>query len=156
MSEDLSSSFKEHMARTHGNMDMNFSIMVLGANLWPLSPPSHEFVIPVEILATYSHFQQYYQIKHSGRKLIWLWNHSNNELRTNYLNRDYILVTSSYQMAVLLQYNQNDSISVDELVAATTISKDILVRVLAVLVKAKILINKKEEQYDLNLSKCLL
>ena len=59
-------------------------------------------------------------------------------------------------MAVLLQYNQNDSISVDELVAATTISKDILVRVLAVLVKAKILINKKEEQYDLNLSKCLL
>jgi len=53
-------------------------------------------------------------------------------------------------MAVLLQYNQNDTMGLDELVAATSISKDILSQVLAVLVKAKILINDEKEQYDLN------
>ena len=150
LSKDLTDSFKERMAQNHDDMDITFSIMVLGTNFWPLNPPSHDFVIPVEILPTYDRFQKYYQTKHSGRKLTWLWNYSKNELRTNYLNQKYILMTSSYQMAVLLQYNQNDTMSLDELVAATSISKDILSQVLAVLVKAKILINDEKEQYDLN------
>ena len=141
------------MAQNHDDMDITFSIMVLGTNFWPLNPPAHDFVIPEEILSTYDRFQKYYQTKHSGRKLTWLWNYSKNELRTNYLNQKYILMTSSYQMAVLLQYNQNDTMGLDELVAATSISKDLLSQVLAVLVKAKILINDEKDQYDLNPSK---
>jgi cullin 1 len=58
----------------------------------------------------------------------------------NYLKEKYILLTSSYQMAVLLQYNRNDTMSLDELVDATAISKDILTQVLAVLAKAKLLV----------------
>jgi cullin 1 len=61
-------------------------------------------------------------------------------------------MTDSYQMAVLLQYNANDSLSLNELVAATAISKDILTRVLSLLVGTKILINEETDQYDLNLS----
>jgi cullin 1 len=53
-------------------------------------------------------------------------------------------------MAVLLQYNNNDTLSLDELVTATSINKDILVQVLNLLVKAKILINEETDQYDLN------
>jgi len=150
LSKDLTDSFKDRMTQNHDDMDINFSIMVLGTNFWPLNPPPHDFVIPAEILATYDRFQKYYQTKHSGRKLTWLWNYSKNELRTNYLNQKYILMTSSYQMAVLLQYNQNDTMSLEELTTATSISKDILSQVLAVLVKAKILINDETEQYDLN------
>jgi len=59
-------------------------------------------------------------------------------------------MTSSYQMAVLVQYNENDTLSLDELVTATGIPKELLTQVLAVLVKAKILINEEAEQYDLN------
>ncbi|KAG6811936.1 hypothetical protein H0H92_005165 [Tricholoma furcatifolium] len=150
LSKDLTDSFKERMSQNHDDMDITFSIMVLGTNFWPLNPPAHEFVIPIEIVPTYDRFQKYYQTKHSGRKLTWLWNYSKNELRTNYLNQKYILMTSSYQMAVLLQYNRNDTMSLDELVGATSISKDIMSQVLALLVKAKILINEESDQYDLN------
>ncbi|KAF5388288.1 hypothetical protein D9615_000826 [Tricholomella constricta] len=150
LSKDLTDSFKERMAQNHDDMDITFSIMVLGTNFWPLNPPPHEFVIPIEIVPTYDRFQKYYQTKHSGRKLTWLWNYSKNELRTNYLNQKYILMTSSYQMAVLLQYNRNDTMSLNELVTATSITKDIMTQVLALLVKAKILINEEREQYDLN------
>ncbi|KZV92198.1 hypothetical protein EXIGLDRAFT_614671, partial [Exidia glandulosa HHB12029] len=108
------------------------------------------FTIPREILPTYERFQRYYASKHSGRKLTWLWNYSKNELRTNYLNQKYILMTSSYQMAVLVQYNNNDTLSLDELQTATAISKEILSQVLALLVKAKVLINEEKDQYDLN------
>ncbi|KAI9061348.1 Cullin-domain-containing protein [Trametes sanguinea] len=150
LSKDLTDNFKERMQQNHDDMDINFSIMVLGTNFWPLNPPTHGFNIPQDILPVYTRFSQYYQQKHSGRKLTWLWNYSKNELRTNYLNQKYILMTSSWQMAVLLQYNNNDTLSLEEIFNATAISKDILKQVLAVLVKAKILINEETEQYDLN------
>ncbi|OBZ68755.1 Cullin-1 [Grifola frondosa] len=150
LSKDLTDQFKERMQQNHDDMDINFSIMVLGTNFWPLSPPTNDFIIPADILPTYDRFSKYYQQKHSGRKLTWLWNYSKNELRTNYLNQKYILMTSSWQMAVLLQYNNNDTLSLDELVTATAISKELLRQVLAVLVKAKVLINEETDQYDLN------
>ncbi|KIJ64473.1 hypothetical protein HYDPIDRAFT_111799 [Hydnomerulius pinastri MD-312] len=150
LSKDLTDQFKERMQQNHDDMDINFSIMVLGTNFWPLNAPNNDFIIPPEILPTYDRFSKYYQTKHSGRKLTWLWNYSKNELRTNYLNQKYILMTSSYQMAVLLQYNKHDTLSLEELITATAISKDILTQVLSLLVKAKILINEETDQYDLN------
>ena len=154
LSKDLTDQFKERMQQSHDDMDINFSIMVLGTNFWPLNPPGHDFIIPTDILPVYDRFTKYYQQKHSGRKLTWLWNYSKNELRTNYLNQKYIFMTSSYQMAVLTQYNENDTLSLDELAAATSISKDLLKQVLASLVKAKVLINDEQDQYDLNPSEC--
>lgn len=53
-------------------------------------------------------------------------------------------------MAVLVQYNDAMTLSLEEIMEATQISKDILLQVLAVLVKAKILVNEEPEQYDLN------
>jgi cullin 1 len=150
LSKDLTDSFKERMQQNHDDMDISFSVMVLGTNFWPLNPPEHGFTVPTAIQPTYDRFQKYYQTKHSGRKLTWLWNYSKNEMRTNYLNQKYIFMTSSYQMAVLLQYNSGMTYSLQELEAATSISKDILLQVLALLVKAKVLINEESEQYDLN------
>lgn len=53
-------------------------------------------------------------------------------------------------MAVLVLYNKNDTMSLEEIFVATSIGKDILTQVLALLVKAKILINEEADQYDLN------
>ncbi|KAG1748664.1 Cullin-domain-containing protein [Suillus lakei] len=103
--------------------------------------PNNDFIIPPEILSTYDRFSKYYQTKHSGRKLTWLWNYSKNELRTNYLNQ---------KCQCFLQYNKHDTLSLEELITATAISKDILSQVLTLLVKAKVLINEETDQYDLN------
>jgi cullin 1 len=150
LSKDLTDSFKERMEQNHNDMDITFSVMVLGTNFWPLNPPKDGFIVPTDIQLTYDRFQKYYQTKHSGRKLTWLWNYSKNELRTNYLNQKYILMTSAYQMAVLLQYNNNDTLSLDELSTATNVGKDLLTQVLQPLVKSRILINDETDQYDLN------
>ncbi|KAG1727401.1 Cullin-domain-containing protein [Suillus lakei] len=151
LSKDLTDECNERM-QDHSGMNINFSIMVLGANFWPLSVPTNNFIIPPEVLRAYDSFSSYYQEKHSGRRLTWLWNYSSNELLTDYLCQKYILMTSSYQMAVLLQYNTQETISLDELMIATGIRKNILLQVLALLVKAQILINEDTYQYDLNLN----
>jgi cullin 1 len=130
--------------------DINFSIKILATNSWPLKPPPLTFVLPKEIIGLHRRFNSFYEEKRSGRKLNWLWNHSKNELRTNYLNQRYLLLTSSYQMGVLLLYNDNDTLSLQEIVQGTGITKDMLVPVLDVLVKAKMLVCEETEQYDLN------
>ncbi|KAI0272076.1 Cullin family-domain-containing protein [Russula aff. rugulosa BPL654] len=134
------------------DMDITFSIAVLGKTFWPIDPPKDDFIVPIDIRLTYDRFQSYYQSKHSGRKLMWLWNYSHNELRANYPNQKYIFVTSTYQMAVLLQYNNNDRLSLDKLATAINLKKDsdLLTQVLQSLVKAHVLINDEADQYDFN------
>jgi cullin 1 len=148
LSKDLTDSFKERMESSHN--DINLSVMVLGTNFWPLNPPKGGFIVPTDIRLTYRRFQSYYHTVHPGRKLMWLWNYSRNELRTNYLDQKYIITTNAYQTAVLLQYNDNDTYSLDELSIATNIEKDLLMQVLRPLTKSRILINDGTDQYDLN------
>jgi cullin 1 len=138
------------MEQDHNDMDISFSVMVLGTNFWPLNPPKSGFVVPADIQLTYDRFQNYFQTRHPGQKLMWHWNYSKNELQTNYLNQKYILMTSTYQMAVLLQFNNNETLSLDELVVATNVGKDLLTQVLQPLVKSRILFNDETNQYVLN------
>jgi len=58
-------------------------------------------------------------------------------------------------MAVLVQYNKSETMSVEELGAATGIPKELLGQVLGLLVKAKVLVCEETGQYDLNPSGCL-
>jgi cullin 1 len=146
---DLSRELTETL-KTHASGGVTLDVTVLGANSWPMHAPEQEFVIPREILPTYEHFTSYYHSNHSGRKLTWLWNYSTNRLRAYYLNQKYILVTTSYQMAILLQYNKSVSLSLEELIGSTGIQKELLVQILELLVRMKLLVNEEPDQYDLN------
>ncbi|KAF8724913.1 hypothetical protein AX14_008477 [Amanita brunnescens Koide BX004] len=150
LSKDLTDQFQQRMQQSHGDLDISFGVMVLGTNIWPLNPPNHHLVIPAQLQTTYDRFQRYYQTKHSGRKLTWLWNYCKNEVVTSYLSQRYIFMTSTYQTAVLLQYNAHDTLSMDELLTATSIPKELLIQVMALLVKAKVLVSEDDGQYDLN------
>ncbi|KIM20117.1 hypothetical protein M408DRAFT_30636 [Serendipita vermifera MAFF 305830] len=154
LSKDITHEFNESNKQTGNGTggDTNFKIMVLGSNFWPLKAPSYGFVIPQEIVPIYERFLRFYQSKHTNRRLRWLWNYSKNELRTKYLNRNYVLVTSARQMAILIQYNTSDTFSIDELTASTGITKELLARILDVLVKTDILISDERDWYSLNLN----
>jgi cullin 1 len=53
-------------------------------------------------------------------------------------------------MVALLQYNNNDTLLLDELTTAMNVGKDLLTKVIQPLVKSRILINDETDQYDLN------
>jgi len=60
-------------------------------------------------------------------------------------------MTSFYQMAVLLQYSAHDTLSLEELIATTSISEEHLWQVLTLLVKAKVLINERNQTIQFEL-----
>ncbi|KAF9975240.1 hypothetical protein BGZ73_001176 [Actinomortierella ambigua] len=162
LSKELNDQFRERMAQNHDASDMgvDFSILVLGTASWPLQPPSTSFNLPDDLVKTYERFQKFYQDKHSGRKLNWLFQLSKADLRTNYAKASkvgYTFQVSTYQMGILLQYNNALSYTLEELQTQTNLNMDQLAGALGILVKAKVLlleggssVGESGSRYELN------
>ncbi|KAG5513172.1 hypothetical protein PMAC_001542 [Pneumocystis sp. 'macacae'] len=164
VSRNLQESFKELLRQSLDsyNLSIDFYIIVLGTGFWPLQPPSTPFNIPNELINIYEKFQSFYQKKHNGRKLNWLFQLSKGELKANYLPNmkiAHIFQVSTYQMGILLAYNTSTSFSYEQLQNITALRKDILDASLNILVKAKVLllfppnmtVGDNDTRYDLNL-----
>ncbi|KAF7922802.1 uncharacterized protein EAE97_010966 [Botrytis byssoidea] len=145
ISKDLNSGFKEFEGGifTGGEekpIDASYSI--LGTGMWPLNPPNTDFTPPVEISKAYERFQNFYNQKHSGRKLTWLWQLCKGEIKANYCKNQktpYTFQVSTYQMAILLLFNESDKNSYEDIAKATQLQADILDPTLGIFLKSKVL-----------------
>nr|XP_046215824.1 cullin-1-like [Oncorhynchus gorbuscha] len=142
VSKDLNEQFKKHLTNSEP-LDLDFSIQVLSSGSWPFQQ-SCTFALPSELERSYQRFTAFYASRHSGRKLTWLYHLSKGELVTNCFKNRYTLQASTFQMAILLQYNTEDIYTVQQLTDSTQIKIDILVQVLQILLKSKLLVLEDE------------
>ncbi|XP_062337187.1 cullin-1a [Osmerus eperlanus] len=142
VSKDLNEQFKKHLTNSEP-LDLDFSIQVLSSGSWPFQQ-SCTFALPSELERSYQRFTAFYASRHSGRKLTWLYHLSKGELVTNCFKNRYTLQASTFQMAILLQYNTEDLYTVQQLTDSTQIKIDILVQVLQILLKSKLLVLEDE------------
>ena len=147
ISSDLNSSFKDVNARALSDDErkarVDASYHILGTGFWPLTPPQTNFIPPPDIVRTYNNFQAFYFEKHSGRKLTWLWQLCKGEMKANYIKNTkvpYTFMVSTFQMAILLLFNDSDTVTYEDAQKATALSAEWLDPSLNVFVKAKILI----------------
>uniref|UniRef100_A0A8C5FJF9 Cullin 1a n=1 Tax=Gadus morhua TaxID=8049 RepID=A0A8C5FJF9_GADMO len=138
VSKDLNEQFKKHLLNSDP-LDLDFSIQVLSSGSWPFQQ-SCTFALPSELERSYQRFTAFYASRHSGRKLTWLYHLSKGELVTNCFKNRYTLQASTFQMAILLQYNAEDVYTVQQLTDSTHIKIDILSQVLQILLKSKLLV----------------
>eukprot|EP00732_Lithocolla_globosa_P002391 Lithocolla_globosa_v1_NODE_1552_length_2491_cov_65.954023.p1 type:complete len:764 gc:universal NODE_1552_length_2491_cov_65.954023:2381-90(-) len=160
-SRDLQKQFKDHLVNTNSTktLGMDMQVLVLGAGSWPMSQNNTTLSV-IDFERCMSKFQTFYHNKHNGRKLMWMFNMSKGELRTNYLNQPYTFMLYTFQMALLLQFNRSDSCSFEDLLTHTSLTEEICKQVLISLVRAKILlitsgaddtVGSPESAYKLNM-----
>ena len=151
ISKDLNMNYKDWQDKALDDDDLKKAVdpnyHVLGTGFWPLSPPNTAFIPPQEIVKTYTRFQSFYFDKHNGRKLTWLWQLCKGEVKANYIKNvkvPYTFMVSTYQMAILLLFNDADVVTYEDAQKATALSADWLDPSLGVFVKAKVLIPNPE------------
>ncbi|XP_059542978.1 cullin-1-like [Myotis daubentonii] len=142
VSKDLNEQFKEHLTNSEP-LDLDFSLQVLSSVSWPFQQ-SCTFTLPSELERSYQRFTAFYASRHSGRKLMWLYQLSKGELVTNCFKNRHTLQASTLQMAILLQYNTEDAYTVQQLTDSTQIKMSILAQVLQILLKLKLLVLEDE------------
>jgi cullin 1 len=153
ISKDLNSAYKEWQSNNLDESDMKTNVdasyHILGTGFWPLNPPTTPFTPPQLIVTTYDRFARFYNHKHQGRKLTWLWQLCKGEVKANYCKvanskASPTFQVSTYQMAIMLLFNDSDTVTYDEIAEATKLNKETLDPSLGVFIKAKVLIAQPE------------
>ncbi|KAK3881618.1 hypothetical protein Pcinc_013948 [Petrolisthes cinctipes] len=144
VSKDLNDQFRKHLVSSNEPLDLDFTIQVLSSGSWPFQQ-SQTFTLPHELERSVSRFTTFYSSQHSGRKLNWLFHLSKGEIVTNCFKNRYTLQASTFQMAVLLQFNHAVSWTVGHLQEMTGISQEILTQVVQILLKCKLLISEDDD-----------
>ena len=151
ISKDLNASYKDYQDKVLDDDDrkriVDAHFQVLGTGFWPLNPPTTAFSAPPEIVKTADRFQKFYFDKHSGRKLTWLWQLCKGEIKANYIKSNklpYTFQVSTYQMGILLLFNEADTLTYSDIQKATTLASEILDPNLSILLKAKVLLASPE------------
>jgi cullin 1 len=145
-SKDLNQAYEEWREQALDKDDRKAEIdayyQILGTGFWPLQPPTTPFIPPPTIVKTYERFQNFYNNKHGGRKLTWLWHLCKGEIRANYIKMGkvpYTFQVSTHQMAILLMFNDSDTVAYDDIAATTTLQKETLDPSIGIMLKAKVL-----------------
>lgn len=151
ISTDLNNNFKDWQSKLLEGDDLKKAVdptyHILGTGSWPLTAPNTNFIPPEDIVTTYTRFQNFYFDKHNGRKLTWLWQLCKGEIKANYIKNakvPYTFQVSTYQMAILLLFNEADIITYEDAQKTTALSAEWLDPSLSVFVKARVLLPEPE------------
>jgi len=111
ISKDVMDKYREEAYYSGGpELDVN----VLTTGYWPtqtVSPCS----LPHEIVICCEAFEAYYLSKQSGRKIAWQTHLGNADLKATFDKNRYDLHVSTYQMTILMLFNQAESLSLEQI-----------------------------------------
>ncbi|KAK0421316.1 hypothetical protein QR680_015176 [Steinernema hermaphroditum] len=116
---------------------VDFNMQVLSTGCWPFKD-TIAFEIPPVFQDITNAFTAFYNGLHSGRKLCFLYGNSRGEISARFIKK-FMFVATTPQMTVLLKYNDVTVSTVSQLLAELRMPKDVLLSVLASLVKADLL-----------------
>ncbi|CAH1713143.1 cullin-2 isoform X2 [Aphis gossypii] len=141
VSEGLNAKFHNEFLKPTDELNVTFSMYVLQTGAWPLgSSIVSSFVIPKQLIPCIQYFENFYKEKFNGRKLTWLHHHCQGELKLNYLQKVYMVTMQTFQMAILLLFEDRDSIKYTEIHEMLQLNNDQFQKHINSLIECKLLL----------------
>ncbi|KAL4149405.1 hypothetical protein QTP88_003363 [Uroleucon formosanum] len=141
VSEGLNAKFHNEFLKPTENLNVSFSMYVLQTGAWPLgSSIVSSFVIPQQLIPCIQYFEAFYKEKFNGRKLTWLHHHCQGELKLDYLQKVYIVTMQTFQMSIMLLFEDRDTINYTEIREMLQITNDQFQKHINSLVECKLLL----------------
>eukprot|EP00753_Platysulcus_tardus_P021034 PLAT8591.1.p1 GENE.PLAT8591.1~~PLAT8591.1.p1 ORF type:complete len:738 (+),score=309.97 PLAT8591.1:37-2250(+) len=141
LSRDVLTQFNESAAA--GSVRMDLHVQVLTSGFWP-HYNSCELKLPAHMASALSAFKTFYLQLHRGRTLTWQHTLGTCVLKARFPRGRKELAVSLFQAVVLLTFNEADTLSYEEIVAATGMEEKELKRTLLSLACGKVRVLRKE------------
>jgi hypothetical protein len=101
------------------DIDLHVKICTIGC--WPITD-SNRCHVPPGLKKICNKFREFYKHSYSGRQLRWNWKHGESEVLVHFNEKvSKILITTSYQMLILLMFNSKDVYTFSEISETTNI-----------------------------------
>ncbi|KYQ88157.1 cullin B [Tieghemostelium lacteum] len=156
LSTETNEQFKQFLTSKNASIGkIDFSILVLTSGSWSLHSQTSSFIVPSELTLCISAFQEFYHSQHQGRKLNWLHHLCKADVKSNFTKRSYDFQVTNFQLGILLLFNNQDTITSDEITKFTNLNEHELSRTVQSLIEAKLILNKKNpdsasQEYQVN------
>ncbi|CAH1163956.1 unnamed protein product [Phaedon cochleariae] len=146
VSTDLNIKFSSVLKQNNSDLGINFSIYVLQAGAWPLGQAVvTPFALPQQLEKSVQEFEQFYHQKFNGRKLTWLHHLCQAELKLGYLKKPYVVTVQTFQMAILLLFENTNSLTCKEIRETLQLNHEQFHRHTVSLIDSKLLLADSEE-----------
>uniref|UniRef100_H2YFG4 Cullin family profile domain-containing protein n=1 Tax=Ciona savignyi TaxID=51511 RepID=H2YFG4_CIOSA len=115
LSTDLMQKYHQSSGKDGESPQTSINVNVLQAGAWPLSANQVEFVLPESLHKCLLHFEEFYNKKFNGRNLSWLHHLSQADVRINFTTKPYLVTMSTFQLAVVILFNDATELSLSEI-----------------------------------------
>jgi len=136
LSVDTMTGFKEYIHKLQKPLPIDLNVHVLTTGFWPTQNSSN-CTLPPDILLCCETFKSYYLSNHIGRLLLWQTNMGTSEIKAHFPSKTHELQVSSYQMVILLLFNDSPKLTFKEISDQTGIPQADLKRNLQALINPK-------------------
>lgn len=147
MINDMKSSNKIHneYSKVRTEKENDFNVKLLKKGPWPKLGESAALTLPPQLEQEAKQFEDFFLKKRAGRTIQWLYNRCKGEMVFHSPSgTKYTLNVSIYQMAIFLQFNESEKLTMGEIRDRTGIPEAYLVKVMKILLKAKLFRSKDD------------
>ncbi|KPM06994.1 cullin-2-like protein [Sarcoptes scabiei] len=139
--DDFMVGFQKHLLNSNIKFPMSFHAYILQACAWPFSQtPVSSFNIPICFEKAVNEFENFYLNKFNGRKLNWIFNVSQGEVKFLFTKKTYHVTMNTFQIAIILSFEHSDEVSYAELKKLTNLNDEQLQRHIQSFLDLKILL----------------
>jgi cullin 2 len=119
----------------YNQRDFHIDVKVLQDGCWPFPRAQPNFNLPSSLEQSVKDYTKFYTEKHTNRTLKWFYNHSIAELRmycqggaTGTNRKMYVLKVTTFQLAILHQFNINDKLTTEQIKEQTALDEKELMK----------------------------